>query len=176
MLVHLNVSDLLDYTDWERQKWQAWFLQHGADVLKITAGPHGDGRFGAVGELVRHIFSAEKRYVERLSDRSLTDPASISTDNIDALFQFGRQSRNDLRAFIETFPSQSWDIPHDFTILKYFLRATPRKIVVHILMHEIRHWAQIATLLRLHGLTDEFHDLLFSPVLGGEFRREQGGP
>ena len=73
MLVHLSLSDLLDYTDWERQKWHAWFLQHGADVLKISAGPHGDGRFGAVGELVRHIFSAEKRYVERLSDRSLTD-------------------------------------------------------------------------------------------------------
>ncbi len=176
MLVHLNLSDLLDYTDWERQKWHAWFLQHGADVLKISAGPHGDGRFGAVGELVRHIFSAEQRYVKRLSGRSLTDPASISTDNIDALFQFGRQSRNDLRAFIETFPSHSWDIPQDFTILKYFLKATPRKIVVHILMHEIRHWAQIATLLRLHGLTDEFHDLLFSPVLGGEFRREQGRP
>ena len=176
MLDHLKLSDLLDYTDWERQKWHAWFLQHGADVLKISAGPHGDGRFGAVGELVRHILSAEKRYVERLSGRSLTDPASIPTDNIDALFQFGRQSRNDLREFIETFPSQSWDIPQDFTILKYFLRATPRKIVVHILMHEIRHWAQIATLLRLHGLTDEFHDLLFSPVLGGEFRREQGKP
>src|SRR5439155_21550822 len=77
VLVHLNLSDLLDYTDWERQKWQAWFLQHGADVLKITAGPHGDGRFGAVGDLVRHIFSAEKRYVERLSGRSLTDTASI---------------------------------------------------------------------------------------------------
>jgi len=41
-------------------------------------------------------------------------------------------------------------------------------------MHEIRHWAQIATLLRLQGLTDEFHDFLFSPVLGGEYRREQG--
>jgi len=36
-----------------------------------------------------------------------------------------------------------------------------------VLMHEIRHWAQIATLLR----TDEFHDFLFSPVLGGEYRR-----
>ena len=44
--------------------------------------------------------------------------------------------------------------------------------MVHILMHEIRHWAQIATVLRLNGLTDEFHDFLFSPVMGGEFRRE----
>jgi len=54
-----------------------------------------------------------------------------------------------------------------------FLTATPRKIVVHILLHQIRRWAQIATLLRLNGLVDDFHDFLFSPVMGGEFRREQ---
>jgi uncharacterized damage-inducible protein DinB len=51
------------------------------------------------------------------------------------------------------------------------LRATPRKLVVHVLMHEIRHWAQIGTLFRLNGLTGEFHDFLFSPVLGGELKR-----
>jgi len=38
-------------------------------------------------------------------------------------------------------------------------------------LHEIRHWAQIGTLFRLNGLTIEFHDFLFSPVLGGEFKR-----
>jgi hypothetical protein len=38
-------------------------------------------------------------------------------------------------------------------------------------MHEIRHWAQFGTLLRLNGLKGEFHDFLFSPVLGAEFKR-----
>ncbi|PYV21615.1 MAG: hypothetical protein DMG27_20285 [Acidobacteria bacterium] len=51
--------------------------------------------------------------------------------------------------------------------------ATPRKIVIHILLHEIRHWAQIATLLRVSGLTGEFHDFLFSPIMGGGFKHEQ---
>ncbi len=95
-------------------------------------------------------------------------PASIPTDGIDALFQFGRHSRQDLRAFIETFPTERWEVAQEFTIGTSSIRATPRKVVVHILMHEIRHWAEIATLLRLHGLTGEFHDLLFSPVLSGE--------
>ncbi len=172
MQVHVSLNDLIDYTDWERQEWHAWFQQQGAHVLRMSTGPHGDGRFTAVGELVRHIFSAEKRYVERLSGRFLTDTASIPTDDVDALFQFSRHSRTDLREFLETFPDSEWDVPQDFTILNSFLRATPKKIVIHILMHEIRHWAQIATVLRLQGLTGEFHDFLFSPVLGGEFRRE----
>ena len=40
-------------------------------------------------------------------------------------------------------------------------------------MHEIRHWAQIATLFRVNGLANGFQDFLFSPVLGGEFGRAQ---
>jgi uncharacterized damage-inducible protein DinB len=122
--------------------------------------------------LVRHIFSAEKRYVKRLSGRSLTDTASIPNDNIEELFQFGRQSRNEFAELVETFPAQEWDTPKDFKILNFSVRTTPRKIVVHVLMHEIRHWAQIGTMLRLNGLKGDFHDFLFSPAMGVADRRE----
>ncbi len=172
-MLNLSLNDLIEYTDWERQKWYTWLRQHGQQALKISAGPHGDGRFQSVGDLVRHIFSAEKRYIDRLSGRPLTDTASIPNDDIEALFQFSRQSRKDLKEFAETFPSQKWDAPEEHKIQNHSLVATPRKIVVHILLHEIRHWAQIATLLRLNGLTDEFHDFLFSPVLDGGLRRVQ---
>jgi uncharacterized damage-inducible protein DinB len=149
----------------------SWFRQHGDEVLATSAGPHGDGRFQTVGDVVRHIFSAEKRYIDRLSNRPLTDAASIPSSSVEALFQFGRQSRKDLKEFVEIFPAQDWDVPPDFSLMNNFLRATPRKLVVHVLMHEIRHWAQIGTLFRLNGLKGEFHDFLFSPVLGGEFKR-----
>ena len=174
MPMNLDLNDLLDYTDWQRQKWHDRFRQHGEQVLKMSAGPHGDGRFATVGELVRHIFSAEKRYVERLSDRPVTDTASLPTDNIETLFQFGQLSRNELKEFVEAFPDRQWDTARDLKIGNLSVRATPRKIVMHAVMHEIRHWAQIATLLRLNGLTGEFHDFLFSPVMGGEIGREQG--
>lgn len=54
------------------------------------------------------------------------------------------------------------------------LRVTPRKLLVHVLMHEIRHWAQVGTLFRLNGMPMEFHDFLFSPVLGGELKKVAG--
>jgi uncharacterized damage-inducible protein DinB len=171
--MQVNLDDLINYTDWERQKWHDWFIHRGDQVLRISAGSHGDGRFANVGQLVRHIFSAEKRYIERLSGRTLTDPASVSCDSVETLFDFGEQSRKDLKEFLEAFSDEKWDVPEDYKILTYSLKATPRKIVIHVLMHEIRHWAQIATLLRLNGLPAEFHDFLFSPVLGGELRREQ---
>jgi uncharacterized damage-inducible protein DinB len=93
MPMNLNLDDLMDYTAWERQKWHKWFLQHDGEVLKTSAGPHGDGRFATVGELMKHMFSAEKRYIDRLSGRSLTDTSSIPNDNIETIFQFGQQSR-----------------------------------------------------------------------------------
>ena len=167
----LNLTDLMDYTEWERQKWHSWLRQHGDDALKISAGPHGDGRFSSVGDIVKHIFSAEARYIDRLSDRALTDPASIPNDNSEALFQLGAQTRSALRKFVDTLPAADWDAFREFDFFGGTLSATPQKIVTHVLLHEIRHWAQIATLLRLNGFKDDFHDFIFTPVLGGEIRR-----
>jgi uncharacterized damage-inducible protein DinB len=172
MSIGLSLNELMEYTEWERSKWYDSPRHRGDNALAISAGPHGDSRFQSVGDLVKHIFSAEKRYVDRLSNRPLTDPASIPNDNLEGLFQFGGRSRKDLREFVEMSPAEDWDVPREFNILNNFLRATPRKIIVHVLMHEIRHWAQIATMLRLNGLVEEFHDFLFSPVLGGEFRSQ----
>ena len=163
----LDVNELLQYTEWERQKWQDWFQQHGTGPLKISAGPHGDGRFQTVGEVVRHIFGAEKRYLERLTDQPLTDPSSVPTDNVDTLFEFGRQVRKDFRDYIKDVPGQSWDTPKEYSFMKLTMKLTPRKIIFQVLIHETRHWAQIATLLRLQGLTGDTHDFLFSPVLDG---------
>ncbi|HEX7286934.1 MAG TPA: DinB family protein [Candidatus Angelobacter sp.] len=172
MSISVNLGELIEYTDWDRGKWYDLFHQQGNSVLTISVGPHGDGRFQTAGDVVRHIFSAEKRYVERLSNRPLTDTSSVSNSNVDALFLFGRQSREDLKEFVKTFPARHWDAPVEFSLMNSSLKATPRKIVVHTLLHEIRHWAQIGTLLRLNGLKVEFRDILFSPVMGGEFKRQ----
>jgi len=170
--VDLSMGSLIEYTDWERGKWHAFFRQNGAEVLKINAGPNSGSRFTNVGDLIRHIFSAEKRYIERLSGQPLTDSAAIPSDDIEALFRFGEESRKDLRRFIAAFPEQRWDTFEEQELGNSILTVTPRKIVAHILLHEIRHWAQVATFLRMHGLTDGFHDFLFSPAMGGGIRKK----
>ena len=43
---------------------------------------------------------------------------------------------------------------------------TPRKLLFHVLLHEIRHWAQIALAVRLAGIEPPGdHDLFFSTAL-----------
>ena len=79
--MQIDGNVLIGYTDWERQKWRDWFGQH-RDALNTTMGPHGDNQ--TVGDVVKHIFSAEKRYIERLSEKPLTDTALIPSDNQDS--------------------------------------------------------------------------------------------
>jgi uncharacterized damage-inducible protein DinB len=170
-MLQVSLNDLLDYTEWQRAQWHTVLEHQGPAVLTFSAGPHGDGRFQAVGDLIRHIFSAERRYVERLAGRALTDTSTLASENLTGLFAFGRESRQALRRFVDSFPPEQWDVLQEFTLMNSQLRATPRKILIHVVMHEIRHWAQIATLLRLRGVSAEFQDFLFSPVLGGDFKR-----
>jgi uncharacterized damage-inducible protein DinB len=171
MSVGLSLNELMEYTEWERSKWHDCLLKRGDAVLTTPAGPEGNKRFQTIGDLIRHIFSAEKRYVDRLSNREITDTSAIPNDKIEALFDFGRQSRADLGSFISGIPAQEWDVLKEFEFFGNRLKATPRKLMSHVLIHEIRHWAQVATFLRLADVTDGFHDFLFSPVLGGELQR-----
>ena len=166
----MSLNDLLEYTDWERQKWRST-LQPAA--LALSVGPHGDGRLQTLGEVVRHIFSAEKRYAERLQGLPVSDTSAIPTHDVEALFKFGDESRKTMRALVTNFPAAKWDDAIEFKMMNSVLTMTPKKIAVHTLMHEVRHWAQIATLLRQNGMAADFHDFLFSPVFGGEIRREQ---
>jgi uncharacterized damage-inducible protein DinB len=170
-MLNLDLDDLLSYTDWERQKWREFLESRGEQLLTLKAGEHGDGRFQTIGDLIRHIFSGEKRYVERLLERTLTDTTAIPNNQIEALFEFGRQSRAELRRLIASFPPAQWDTLQELKFGNSSVTATPRKIVTHVVLHEVRHWAQVATLFRLNGLTADFHDFLFSPVMGGEMKR-----
>jgi uncharacterized damage-inducible protein DinB len=105
------------------------------------------------------------RYVERSLGRPLTDTSAIPADDVDALFAFGQRSRRALRDLLATFPAERWEVPLEMQIGSHALRITPRKMIAQAVTHELRHWAQIATYLRLNGRTSGMHDFLLSPLL-----------
>ena len=163
MAPSVSMEELMQYTSWEREKWHAFLTKHGEDALKLSAGPNGDGRITTAGDVVKHIFGAELRYVQRLTGQPVSDLADHSTTDVEELFQLAKRSRQALRELLPTI--QDWDQPRELKILEYTVHASPRKIVTHVLLHEIRHWAQLATLWRLNGMREEFHDFLFAPAM-----------
>ena len=164
MAFKFELAHLLEYTDWERSQWHAWFREQGPTALAVNLGPNGDGRMNTIGELVRHIFSAEQRYVDRIQGAPLTDTAGVRPDDVEALFGFGQQSRESFRAVLAAFPTERWDVPQPIQMGKHSRSVTPRKMIVQAVTHEIRHWAQVATFLRMSGRKPGPRDLLASPV------------
>jgi uncharacterized damage-inducible protein DinB len=167
-------SELIAYTDYERAEWRAWFGvgEVAARRLAITSGAGAEsaekcGDVRTVGELILHIFVAETHHVERLTGRPLTEPPEGVAQNADALFDFGSRGRQALEAYVRSVDAAGWNVSREFEILPgRRVRVMPRKFVTHILMHEIRHWAQVGTMVRMAGDPGPAPDLLFSAVMG----------
>jgi uncharacterized damage-inducible protein DinB len=161
----LSVDDLLAYSDWDRRQWQEWFLTQGPAALAVDLGPNNNGRIRNVGELARHIFSAEKRYVERALQVPLSDTSTVPADDVQALFAFGFESRRALRELLASFPTAEWDAPREMSFGPHTRTVTSRQMILQAITHELRHWAQVASFLRQAGYTPGSHDLIASPRL-----------
>ena len=157
----LSFAHLIAYTSGEQHRWHGWFQQH-ADLLRL---PYAEAPLESVGALVRHIGFVEARYAAILEDRvppaSPTGPAEMP----DVVFAELRESRTALEraVAVERDPARTVR----FTTLTAGERsASARKVIAHALLHGIRHWAQLATVLRAHGHpTDWPHDFLLSDAL-----------
>ncbi len=169
--MNLTIAELLNYTDEERAKWQSWFSAQGNDPLKITFGNETHSNIGA---LILHIFWAELWYAYWMCGEALTlesevvkQHKDIPNDQAEAIFQFGRLARAKMRSFANAAQPEDWERSYEVEIMGLHFQGSARKLVAHILIHEIRHWAQVALALRQHDLAPPGdHDLLFSESFG----------
>ncbi len=164
MTFRFAIEDLLAYTEWDRAQWHAWFTNAGPEALAVGLGPNSDGKIKNVGELVRHIFGAEWRYVDRIRGAEPRDLAAVPADDVEALFALGRESRQAMRALLNELPSERWDATQELRLGPNARQLTLRTMVAQSITHEIRHWAQIAMLLRMDGRKTGTHDFLISGV------------
>jgi uncharacterized damage-inducible protein DinB len=157
----LSFSELLQYVNEETEKWREFFQANPAalDVPVSIAGTK------SVRDMLLHIFAVELRYAERLADVEGVTPYEKHTDKpAEELFAMGAHAREMLAGYLAkandlervlTFP----------TLTAGTLSASKKKIVIHMLMHGVRHWAQLATELREAGFAQGKHDFLFSTVM-----------
>lgn len=159
----LTFRELLDYTAAETARWAEYFTAH-PETLEF---PFATGRTATVRGAVQHIFAVERRYADRLLDEPVSAYDVIPTDSVDALFAAGEDARARLVRYLATASDADLARRHTFeTISAGTQSATARKIVAHALIHGIRTWAQLATVVRQHGVPSEGrHDLLFSNAL-----------
>ena len=163
-MLTLTYDELLRYTNGERDKWRAWFVAHPA---AIDAPLHAGGRFTTVGKLIDHIFLVERRHLQRLTGDRLAEHTGLTGNNAPPLFDYGASVRRELDQFVADLDDDTAEQPRQLQVAsggEY--RVRPRHLLFHILLHEIRHWAQIALAVRLAGFEPPGqHDFFYSQAL-----------
>ena len=159
----LTFRELLDYTAAETRRWEDHFR---ADP-EALALPYAEGATATVAGLVRHIFAVELRHTQRLSGRPVTGYEAVPEGPADALFAAGREARALLEGYLAGATPEDLNAVLEFdTLSAGRQRASKRKLAAHVLLHGVRHWAQLASHLRAAGRPTAWgHDLLFSDAL-----------
>jgi uncharacterized damage-inducible protein DinB len=159
----LGFDELVRYTNEERDKWRGWLLSH-PEAMDAPVQP--GGRLPTVGKLIDHIFLVERRQLQRLTGITPSDSTGLTGNNAPPLFDYGASVRRELDQFVADLDDGDADEPRTIVVRETPYSMTPRKLLFHILLHEIRHWAQIAMAVRLAGFEPPGdHDLFFSRAL-----------
>lgn len=168
MIPHLSLGELLQWERTELARWEQLFTEH-PDALEwpFATEDDSDPRLAQVRGVVHHIAAVEHRYVDRLEGKEATPYHAIPSTPDRALFGAAREANARLLAWVELATDAELARVHEFTTISAgTIRASGRKIASHAVLHGIRHWAQLATALRMHGLpTGWHHDLLMSDAL-----------
>ena len=162
-MLSVAFDELIRYTSAEREKWRGWFARHAA---AIDAPVQPGGRLPTVGKLIDHIFLVEQRHLQRLTEVPLSESTGLSGSNAPPLFDYGASVRRELEQFAADLDPDLADEQRPLEVRGQRYMTSPRKLLFHILVHEIRHWAQIALAVRLAGFEPPGeHDFFYSTAL-----------
>ena len=152
------IAPLFAWRDNETARWRSFF-EANPQALDF---PAGDGTMDTVRGLVRHIFAVELRYGQRLLGQPVTDWADFRQQSLDDLFAIGDEARQMIDQYMASADEASLSGTMTFsTLTAGTITATRRKILVNVVTHGMRHWAQVTTFVRQAGIRASWpHDLL----------------
>jgi uncharacterized damage-inducible protein DinB len=154
-----RLDELLGYSDTERAKWREWVA---ADPSRLAIAFQPRDRFSTIGSLFDHIFLVERRHLSRLEGATPPDATGIASTDWKALFEYAELVRADLRKYVSDLDDARGAESLTFAVQTGTYTMTRRKLLLHMVLHEIRHLAQIAFAARLAGHEPPgTHDLFY---------------
>ncbi len=159
MPLAIPVDKLLTWSDTNAQQWRDFAL--AKPVILMLPCDIRNSKF--VADTFQHIFAAELRYAQRLSGLPESPYEEIPKHSIKPLFEAHRLAFEMVRNLLAQ-PDYDWSTEITFeTLTMGRLRASRETILVHLTLHSIRHYAQLATHLRREGFKPKWPmDYLFA--------------
>jgi uncharacterized damage-inducible protein DinB len=154
----LPYRDLLDWTTAETVHWRDWLGARPA----AGAVPLGTGRLATVADVVAHVAVVDLRYAQRLRGMPVVGFDAFAGARLATAFDAAHTAHRLFATWLDEVTPAELDAELTFTTMSAgTLTASARTVLTHTLLHGARHWAQIATALRQHGLAQDWrHDYL----------------
>ena len=122
-----------------------------------------------IGELVWHIYAASFRHSQRLLGEEVSDlEGTTPVRDIAGAFVLKDGAIERMRQFLANVSETELEEQLEFKsrITGRVSYGSRRKLCLHLLVHAMRHWAQIGTLVRLGGFPPDWpQDIWFSPAI-----------
>jgi uncharacterized damage-inducible protein DinB len=147
-MVAITGTELQEWVEHMSRGWKTLLEAH-PEVLSF---PCDIRETKSVAELLQHIVAVELRYAERLNELQQTSYESIPYDSVDAIYATHDRAMELLRPLLDR-DERFWETVLEIkTRSAGTMRASRRTVLVHMLTHSVRHYAQLATLVRKHGI------------------------
>ena len=151
-VVAITGTELQEWVEKTSRGWRKLISAHP----EILSFPCDIRETNSVAQLLQHIIAVELRYAERLNDLVETPYEAISFDSVEVIYATHDRAMEMLRPLMRR-DDAFWEGELEFkTRSAGTMRATRRTVLVHLLMHSIRHYAQLATLIRKEGLAPDW--------------------
>jgi uncharacterized damage-inducible protein DinB len=156
----LSAEEILVWNDKTATGWRKLLANH-PEILTQSCDIAGTK---TVAELLQHIVAAQLRYAERLAGLPISDYSSIPFDSVESIYATHDRAVAIFRQVIGS--DIDWSEPIDFTTRSMGTLHSDRKtILFHALLHGIRHYAQLASLVRHCGVKPDWPmDYLFMHI------------
>ncbi len=154
----LPAADLMAWVDKTAQNWKKLIVEH-PESLRVSCDIAG---VKSAGELLQHIVAVQLRYAERLAKVEETAYEKIPFDSADQIYATHTRAMAMMRELLAD-GAYDWSQEMEFdTRSRGRLKAPRSGILFHALFHSIRHYAQLATLVRQNGIKPDWPmDYLF---------------
>lgn len=143
----LTAEEILAWNEKTTEGWRQLLTDH-PELLPLPCDVAGTK---TVGELLQHIVAVELRYAERLADLPVSDYSAVPFDSVASIYSTHDRA---IAIFQQLLSSNvDWEQSLELTTRSMGqLRSTRKTVLVHALLHGIRHYAQLASLVRQHGV------------------------
>ncbi len=162
------LRELARYCAGESDRWREWLAEQPAAALEVEVG---EPPIATVGALLAHIAGVELVYADALMGIRRDTYQWPAADSPAEIFGVHEDAFDALGAFLDNAEdgalAQSRTLRVPGRDHAWMLTAPAGKMVAHLLVHGVRHYAQLASALRRAGYTQPWpHDLIAEEGFG----------